>query len=71
MNRVFVLLGECFQQMGNHDKAIGYYLKAQDHGEREPRYLVRLVQLLAQAHRYLEAERVLHKAEEQMPLAPE
>ncbi|HWY88636.1 MAG TPA: tetratricopeptide repeat protein [Gemmataceae bacterium] len=67
--RVHALLGLCYQQTGDYDKAVNHYLEGVALGDRQPRDLARLVQLLVHFKRFLEAQQVLEKA--QMPLSPE
>ena len=65
--RVHALLGLCYQQRGDYDKAVNQYLEAVARGDRQPGDLARLVHLLVHFKRYLDAQQVLEKAEKPLP----
>ena len=56
---------------GNLDKAVDQYLEAVALGDIEPRRLARLVQLLVGFKRFPDAQEVLDRAGERVPLPPE
>jgi len=64
-SRVPFLAAELSLRQGNEDLAIDHYLRAIDLGERSPRLIRRVVQLLAERQRFLEADRILRRLEEQ------
>jgi len=63
-----LLMARINEGEGLFDKAIDHFLLAVELGERQPRKLSRLIQLLVRFKRYWEAENVLHKIEETQPL---
>src|SRR5262249_15078943 len=54
---------------GNSEKAIYHYRRAVELGERNPRVLHRLVDLLVQQHRVEEADQEIKKLQKQGPLS--
>ena len=64
-SRVPFLAAEVCLRQGNEELAIDNYLRAVDLGERSPRAVRRVVQLLAQRQRFLEADRIIRRIEEQ------
>ncbi len=69
--RIPLLAAQIDEQEGNPDKAIDKYMRALELNEYQPSYLARLVRLLVFYQRYFEAEQILHKIEEKMPLTSE
>ena len=69
--RVPLLQARIEELAGRPDQAIVRYQQAVELGERQPRHVGRLLRLLADFRRFLDAEQVLHKIEEHLPLAPE
>ncbi|MGO8751158.1 MAG: tetratricopeptide repeat protein [Thermoguttaceae bacterium] len=64
-SRVPFLAAEVFERQGNELQAVENYQKAVELGERSPRAIYRLVLLMLERHRYLEADRVLSRLQEQ------
>jgi predicted Zn-dependent protease len=69
--RVPLLKARIDEIEGSPHKAVGNYLQAFELGDRQPQDLARLVHLLVFFTRYLDAEQVLAKVEEQTALPPE
>ncbi len=65
-SRIPLLRAQIEEQEGNQDKAIAFYLQALELGERRPDPSIRLVRLLLQFQRYLDAEKVLSTLREQL-----
>lgn len=63
-SRVPLLLAEIAERQNDPDQALGYYQRAFDLGEDNPRVIRRLLQLLYERQRYGEADRVLRRLEE-------
>lgn len=57
--RVVLLIAGIYDQKGDYDRALDFYLEAVQMGERNPRALRRVVQLLYARQRYKEAVRLL------------
>lgn len=71
-SRVPFLSAEFSLQQGNEDLATDQYLQAIDLGERSPRAIRRVLQLLYERQRYLEANRVIRLLQEhQSPFSSE
>jgi tetratricopeptide (TPR) repeat protein len=66
--RVPTLEAEVSELEGNAERALEKYLRAVELGERQPTVIRRAVQLLSERRRYLEAEQLLGRLQEQMPL---
>ncbi|MCS7239290.1 MAG: tetratricopeptide repeat protein [Thermoguttaceae bacterium] len=63
-SRVPLLLAEIAERQNDPEQALGYYQRAFDLGEDNPRVIRRLLQLLYERQRYTEADRVLRRLEE-------
>lgn len=63
-SRVPLLLAEIAERQNDPEQALGYYQRAFDLGEDNPRVIRRLLQLLYERQRYAEADRVLRRLEE-------
>jgi len=64
-SRVPLLAAEVFYRRGDEQSAIENYTRAIDLGERNPRAVRRVVQLLSGRERYLEADRIIRRLQEQ------
>jgi tetratricopeptide (TPR) repeat protein len=64
-SRVPLLAAEIHDRRGNEALAIDSYTRAFDLGDRSPRALRRAVQLLSQRQRFLDADRLIRRIEEQ------
>ncbi len=70
-SRVPLLQARAEELAGHADRALGHYLRAVDLGDRQVGVLYQAVGMLAERGRYLEADQVVRKFQEQVPLAPD
>lgn len=63
--RIPVLLGRISDAMGDEDGALANYSQAIEFGERSPEIVGRLVRMLYQRRRFLQADQVIRKLQEQ------
>src|SRR5262249_35507197 len=68
---VLLARGNAEEMRGNRRQAIENYKKAIDLGERNPRYLRQLVQLLYREQQFAEADRYMQALRQEKPLKPE
>jgi tetratricopeptide (TPR) repeat protein len=69
--RVPLLQGDLAQVEGRSSEALEHYLRAVELGERDPRLIRQTVQRLSEARRFVEADQVLRKLEQERTLANE
>lgn len=70
-SRVSLREGQIDDLKGVQGSAIKNYLRAIELGERNPNLIRRSAQMLYASRRFAEADQVIHKMPEQMPLSPE
>ncbi len=63
-SRVPLLSAEIADRLNDEERALSYYLRAFELGEESPRAIRRLLQLLYERERFVEAERVIRRLEE-------
>ncbi len=68
---VLLARAEVEEMQGNTEQAIANYRRALEQGERGPRVLRQLVQLLTKQQRYDEADQVMRQLQQQAQLSPD